>query len=99
MLVWIIGVGVLVLIWGIVWARNIELALGILIGLPIAWLLSKLITPYVTGMEEVPIWLPPLPIATIALLLFIKGALVFLRGSDALPKPPPETDEAHDARH
>lgn len=99
MLLWIIGVGVLVLLWGIVWTRNLELALGVLIGLPIAWFLSKLIAPYVTGMDEIPVWLPPLPIATIAILLFIKGVLVILRGNDALPKPPPETEDAHEAHH
>lgn len=95
MLLWILGVGVLVVLWGVVWMRNLELALGVLIGLPLAWLLSKLIAPYVTGMEQIPVWLPPLPIATIALLLLIKGALVFLRGSDALPKPLPEPEDSH----
>ncbi len=95
MLLWILGVGVLVVLWGVVWMRNLELALGVLIGLPLAWLLSKLIAPYVTGMEQVPVWLPPLPIATVALLLLIKGALVFLRGSDALPKPPAEPEDSH----
>jgi hypothetical protein len=41
-------------------------------------------------MEEIPVWLPPLPIAIIATLLFIKGALVWIRGNEALPKPEPD---------
>jgi len=93
MLSWIIGVAVLILLWGVVWKRNLELALGILLGLPLAWLFSKWLNPYLTGMETIPIWLPPLPIALVATLLFVKGALVWIRGNDALPKPPP--DEHH----
>lgn len=86
MLGWLIGVVVLVALWGLAWRRNLELALGILIGLPLAWLASRLLTPYVTGMQNIPIWLPPLPLATIAVLLFVKGALVWLKGNEALPK-------------
>jgi len=92
MLTWLIAVAVLVLIWGRLWMRNLELALGILIGLPLAWLASKFLTPYLTGMEEIPVWLPPLPIAIVATLLFIKGALVWIRGNDALPKGAPEQE-------
>jgi hypothetical protein len=95
MLTWLIGVAVLVLVWGQLWKRNLELALGILLGLPLAWLASKLLAPYLTGMEEIPVWLPPLPIAIIATLLFIKGALVWIRGNDALPKPAHEEEHHH----
>jgi hypothetical protein len=93
MLTWIIGVALLVLIWGQLWKRSLELALGILVGLPLAWIFSKLLSPYLTGMEEIPVWLPPLPIAIIATLLFIKGALVWIRGNEALPKATPEKHE------
>jgi uncharacterized membrane protein YccC len=95
MLTWLVAVAVLVLIWGRLWTRNLELALGILIGLPLAWLASKFLTPYFTGMQEIPVWLPPLPIAIIATLLFIKGALVWIRGNDALPKGAPEDEHHH----
>jgi uncharacterized membrane protein YccC len=95
MLTWLIAVAVLVLIWGRLWMRNLELALGILLGLPLAWLVSKFLTPYLTGMEEIPVWLPPLPIAIVATLLFIKGALVWIRGNDALPKGAPEEEHHH----
>jgi uncharacterized membrane protein YccC len=95
MLWWIVGVAVLVLVWGTLWKRNLELALGILVGLPIAWLFSQFLTPYVTGMEEIPLWLPPLPLAIIAILLFAKGALVWFRGNDALPKKVPAAEHEH----
>jgi hypothetical protein len=90
MLTWIIGVALLVLLWGRLWNRSLELAGGILIGLGLAWFVFKLLSPYLTGMEEIPIWLPPLPIAIIATLLFIKGALVWIRGNEALPSAKPD---------
>jgi hypothetical protein len=90
MLTWIIGVALLVLLWGRLWSRSLELSSGILIGLFLAWIIFKLLSPYLTGMEEIPIWLPPLPIAIIATLLFIKGALVWIRGNEALPSPKPD---------
>jgi hypothetical protein len=90
MLTWIIGVALLVLLWGRLWYRSLELASGILIGLGLAWVVFKLLSPYLFGMEEIPVWLPPLPIAIIATLLFIKGALVWIRGNEALPSPKPD---------
>jgi uncharacterized membrane protein YccC len=92
---WIVGVAFFVLVWGMLWKRNLELALGILLGLPVAWLFSKFLAPYVTGMEEVPLWLPPLPLAIVAVLLFTKGALVWIRGNDALPKVSDEHEHQH----
>jgi hypothetical protein len=96
MLTWIIGVALLVLLWGLVWNRSLELATGILVGLFFAWIAFKfLLSPYLTGMEQIPIWLPPLPIALIATLLFIKGALVWIRGNEALPSPKPDNQHGH----
>jgi hypothetical protein len=95
MLTWLIAVAVLVALWGLIWRRNLELAFGILLGLPLAWLASRLLVPYLTGMHEIPVWLPPLPLATVATLLFIKGALVWIRGNEALPKPKPEDEAGH----
>jgi hypothetical protein len=95
MLTWIIAVGLLVLVWGRVWNRNLELASGILIGLGLAWVAFRFLSPYLSGMEEIPIWLPPLPIAIIATLLFVKGALVWIRGNEALPKPELDKHEQH----
>ena len=64
MLVWLIGVAVFVLLWGALWKASPKAAYGVVcIGLPIAWILSRLMTPYVTGMNEIPLWVPPLPIA------------------------------------
>ncbi len=93
MITWLIGIAVLVVIWGMLWQRNPVFAFGVLLGLPLAWLISLLIRPYVTGMEHIPLWLPPLPFATVAILLFVYGGLTWLR-ADRLPPPSaPEEDE------
>jgi ABC-type sulfate transport system permease component len=83
---WLVAVALCCLLWAGIWKSNVVLALGVLIGLLLAWPLSNLLEPYVTGMEDIPIWLPPLPLATVATLLFVYGALIWLRGNDRLPK-------------
>ena len=93
---WLLAVAIAVLIWGALWRRNLVLSFGILLGLLLAWLASVFIRPYVTGMEEIPIWLPPLPLATVAVVLFVYGALVWFRGNEALPK---KDDKKHDEHH
>lgn len=92
---WLVGVIACLLIWGSLWKRHFGLAFGILIGVLLAWLVSLFIRPYVTGAEVVPVWLPPLPLATIAVSLFIYGAVVWVRGNDALPKPVARDDHHH----
>jgi len=92
---WLIGVVVCLLLWGTLWKRNFSLAFGITFGVLIAIALSFLIRPYVIDMSSIPVWLPPLPLATIAVSLFIYGALVWFRGEDALPKKNPEASDDH----
>jgi len=94
MLLWIIAVAVCVLIWGLFWKHNLSFAFGILIGLPLAWILSKTLTPTLTGMEEVPLWLPPLPFAIVAVTLLVYGARIWFRGAPPLP-PSSENDSGH----
>jgi len=93
MLIWLIGVAVFILIWGKLWQVLPAAGFGVLIGLPLAYIASLLITPYITGMKDIPVWLPPLPIVTIAVALFVFGVITWLR-ADKL-SPPPDLD-AHD---
>jgi hypothetical protein len=92
MWIWLIGVVVFVIIWAGLWRSQPKAAFGVLLGLPIAWILSLFTTPYVTGMDEIPIWLPPLPLAIIAATLFFFGVRTWLR-ADSLPPPPKEDDD------
>ena len=94
-MIWLIGIAVCCVIWAGIWKSNLLLAGGVLVGVLLAWLLSYLLKPYVTGMEDIPVWLPPLPLATVATILFIYGALVWIRGNDALPKKNPKKDDDH----
>ena len=92
MLTWLLGIVVFVVLWAGLWGSQPKAAFGVLLGLPIAWILSRLITPYVTGMNDIPVWLPPLPIVVIASTLFFFGIRTWLR-ADSLPPPPNQEDE------
>ena len=93
MLGWLIVIAILALLWAGLWRINTLLGFGILLGLPIAWLLSRPLAPYLTGgMEHVPLWLPPLPFALVALALLVLGALSWFRASSA-SEPPQQPDD------
>jgi hypothetical protein len=96
MLIWLLGVAVFVFLWSGLWRTQPKAAFGVLLGLLLAWILSRLITPYVTGMTPIPLWLPPLPLAIVALTLFVFGIVTWLR-ADRLPPPRGSGDEhGHD---
>ncbi len=86
MLIWLIGVALLVVIWGTLWRSQPKLAFGILIGLPVAWLISTFFIPYIKSLPKIPLWLAPLPVVTVALTLFVFGVLIWTR-ADRLPPP------------
>lgn len=95
MFYWLLVVAVLVLAWAAMWNNYPKMALGALIGMPIGWLLANPIHSYLTGeMEDIPLWLPPLPLAIIALLLIVVGLYIFLKGDDPAPSER-STDESH----
>ena len=94
MLTWLLGVAVFVFLWSGLWRAQPRAGFGVLIGLLLAWIFSRLLTPYVTGMTPIPLWLPPLPIAIIALTLFVFGTVTWLR-ADRLP-PPRDRGDDHD---
>lgn len=85
MIAWLIAVAVCVSIWGLLWNSNTKFAFGVLPGVFIGWLLSlvlpNLLTTETTGMHEelIPVWLPPLPLALIALGLFVWGVMIWVR--------------------
>jgi hypothetical protein len=95
MLIWLIGVAVFVLLWGKLWRVLPAAGFGVLIGLPLAWIASILITPYVTGMQAIPVWLPPLPIVTIAVTLFVFGVITWLRADKLTPPKDADDDHGH----
>ena len=98
MLSWLIGVAVFVLLWAGLWKSSPRLAYGAVYGFVIAlllyWLFSSQLTGYVTGMSEIPVWVPPLPIAVVVIVLFYFGIKTWLN-ADNLPPPPPQKDDDH----
>jgi hypothetical protein len=92
---WILGVIVGVLILGAIFRRNAVLAGGVLLGIVLAWIISYFLKPYVSGAEPIPVWLPPLPLATVATVLLVYGVLVWIRGNDRLPKVKRDDDPHH----
>ena len=99
MLYWLIGVAIFILIWGRLWNALPTAGFGVLIGLPLAWLASLLLTPYVTGMNDIPLWLPPLPLAIVALTLFVFGVITWLRADRLGPPKSLEQEHGHDTGH
>jgi uncharacterized membrane protein YhdT len=95
MFLWLTGVAVCVAIWGLMWRGSQELSFGVLLGVLLAWIFLRFMIPEVTGMEDFPVWLPPLPMATVAVLLFVYGAFVWFRGNDALPEPERQEHDDH----
>ena len=99
MIYWFIAVAILALAWGAMWNNYPKMALGALIGMPIGWLFSSSIHSYLADeMEDIPLWLPPLPLAIVALLLIVVGLVIFLRAGDQPPAPRSTSDDSH-ARH
>lgn len=98
MLSWLIGVLIFVLLLGALWKSSPRAALGAVFGFVIAlvlyWLFSPQLTGYVTGMSEIPLWLPPLPIALVVIALFYFGIKTWLN-ADNLPPPPQQDTDDH----
>lgn len=84
MIIWLIVVAALLLFWGAMWKNYTKLAIGVLIGMPIGWLFSKVAQTYLTGdMHDLPLWLPPLPFALVAILLLVVGIIIWVRPDDS----------------
>jgi hypothetical protein len=106
MLGWLIGVAVFVLLWGALWRVSPKVAYGavwgFLLALIVYWLFSGQLTTYVTGMNEIPVWLPPLPFVVVVIALFYFGIKTWLN-ADNLPAPREPigdpSDHGHDDTH
>ena len=66
----------LLVLWRLAWRRQPMLAYGITIGIMIVWLFAVLIGK--PSFETIPLWLPPLPFAIVAVTLLIFGVLAWV---------------------
>jgi hypothetical protein len=91
MTLWLVIAAVLALWWGAMWKNYTKMAFGALIGLPIGWFAAGPAHSYLIGeMEDIPLWLPPLPFAIVASLLLVVGIVIWFR-----PDPPASKNEDH----
>jgi hypothetical protein len=90
----LIIVAVLALAWGLLWQRQPRFAFAIFIGLPLGWLFYRLVEGHFTGsMDDVPLWLPPLPMSLVAIILIVYGAVIWFRADQINSPPKEEGDE------
>ena len=98
---WLIGVAVFVVLWGGLWKSSPRAAFGAAIGFVLALLISSVfsnqLTGYVTHMNEIPVWLPPLPFALVVVALFYFGIKTWLNADNLPPPRVPADDHGHDA--
>ncbi len=76
-----LAIGLLFLIvWIIAVRKRPELGFGIAIGVLVAWVVLALAPKL--SLHTIPVWLPPLPFALVALTLFFFGFLAWFWGDD-----------------
>jgi hypothetical protein len=80
---------VLLAAWAAAWRSNPAMALGIGIGILMGWLAAGMAGRI--HLDEIPIWLPPLPFAVVAATLIIFGVLVWLRADQPDDSPSPRS--------
>lgn len=102
MWLWLIGVALFVAIWGKLWQSSPRMAYGAAFGfvlaLLISWVFENQLTGYVTHMNEIPVWLPPLPFVLVVVSLFYFGIKTWLN-ADNLPPPRVRDSDASDHGH
>jgi hypothetical protein len=95
MMLWLVIAAALALWWGSMWKNYTKMAIGALIGLPIGWFAAEPVHAYLTGeMEDIPLWLPPLPFAIVATLLLVVGIVIWFR-----PDPPASKGSKQNGDH
>jgi hypothetical protein len=72
------GLLVFLALWGLAWRRQPVLAFGIFLGVAVACAGVAIVPP--TGMQHMPVWLPALPVALVALVLLGFGTLAWWWG-------------------
>jgi len=70
----------LALLWVVAWRHQRRFAVGTVVGAVIALLAVGLVKPF--EMTHIPLWLPPLPFALVAVTLFVFGVLAWFWGED-----------------
>jgi hypothetical protein len=70
----------LLLLWRLAWRNQPMLALGIGVGVLLGCVIGA--TVDAPKLDSIPIWLPPLPFAVVAVVLFFFGIVAWFWGKD-----------------
>ena len=76
----IVALLVLLAVLGLTLRKRPQFAIGVLSGVALAWLGVALLPAF--SLKTMPVWLPALPFALVALSLFAFGALAWWWGTD-----------------
>jgi hypothetical protein len=74
----IIGVLALLALWSLAWRNQPSLAFGIFLGTASVCVLAAIVLPL--DIQHIPIWLPALPFAVVAIVLLYFGVLAWWWG-------------------
>jgi hypothetical protein len=72
------GLVLFLAVWGAAWRRQPNLALGIFFGLAAAAVIAAVLRA--SHLQSVPIWLPPVPFAAVAISLLCFGIWAWVLG-------------------
>jgi hypothetical protein len=76
----IMAILALLALWGLAWRNRPILAFGIFLGTVGICVLAAIVRP--SGLDHIPVWLPALPFAVVAVALFYFGILAWWWGRD-----------------
>jgi hypothetical protein len=76
----ITGFLLFLVLWSLAWRKQPNLAFGIFLGVAIAAVVAVFVRPF--DMHDVPIWLPALPFAAVAIALLCFGIWAWFLGRE-----------------
>jgi hypothetical protein len=74
----IVGLLIFLALMSVAWRKQPALAFGIVVGATSVWVIAAVLRP--SGLQHVPVWLPALPFATVAVVLLVFGVLAWRLG-------------------
>jgi len=74
----IFGMLIFLAVMSLAWRKRPALGFGIVVGVTSVWVIAAVLPP--AGLQHVPVWLPALPFAVVAVTLLVFGILAWRIG-------------------